>query len=98
MARKHYPDDYKQRLVELVRSGRSAEQLSQQFEPAAKTIRDWVKAADAAQRGPIGDKDAEIARLREEVAILREEREILKKAAAWFATEGGLSPKKRSGS
>ncbi len=94
MARKQYSADYRRRLVELVRSGRRASELARQFEPSAKTIREWVREAEA----PVDDKDAEIRRLRREVALLREEREILKKAAAWFAVEGGLSPNKRSGS
>lgn len=98
MARKTYSDDYKRQLVDLVRSGRKASELARQFEPSAKTIREWLKEADQADRGPVDDKDAEICRLRREVAILQEEREILKKAAAWFAVEGGLSPKRRSGS
>ena len=97
MAKKHYSDDYKRQLVELVRTGRKPSELARQFEPAAKTIREWVKEAEA-RHHPGQDKDAEIRRLQREVALLREEREILKKAAAWFATEGGLSPKSRSGS
>lgn len=97
MPRKNYPPEYRQQLVDLVWSGESAEKLAQRFEPSAKTIRDWVRRADRKGKPP-QDKDAEIARLKREVEILREEREILKKAAAWFAMEDASSRKKRSGS
>lgn len=97
MPRKTYPPEYKEQLVELVRCGESAESLSKRFEPSAKTIREWVRAADRKGQPP-RDKDAEIERLRRENAILREEREILKKAAAWFAMEDASSRKTRSGS
>ena len=97
MPTKTYPPEYRQQIVDLARSGESAEKLSQRLEPSAKTIRDWVRAADRKGKPP-QDKDAEIQRLRRENAILREEREILKKAAAWFAMEDASSHKKRSGS
>ena len=97
MPRKTYPPEYRQQIVDLARSGESAEKLSQRFEPSAKTIRDWVRAADRKGKPP-QDKDAEIERLLRENAILREERELLKKAAAWFAIKNASSHKKRSGS
>jgi transposase len=89
-------------MVELVRSGRSPEALAQEFEPAAQTIRNWVKQADLddgrrADGLTSSDRD-ELRRLRRENRRLREEREILKKAAAWFAGETGSSPRKRSDS
>jgi transposase len=89
-------------MVELVRSGRSPEALAREFEPAAQTIRNWVKQADLddgrrADGLTSTDRD-ELRRLRRENRRLREEREILKKAAAWFAGETGSSPRKRSDS
>ena len=94
MARKTYSAEYRAHLVALARQVRSADSLAREFEPSAQTIRAWVQAADDADRGPVAvDKDAKIAALEREVAALREEREILKKAAAWFAAETGSVPK-----
>ncbi len=89
-------------MVELVRSGRSPEELAREFEPSAQTIRNWVKQADL-DEGRRGDgvtsaEREELRRLRRENRRLREEREILKKAAAWFAGETGSTPSKRSDS
>ncbi len=102
MPRVVYPLEYRQRLVELARKGRSPEELSKEFEPAAKTIRVWVKQADLDEgRRDDGLTTAqleELRRLRKENKNLREEREILKKAAAWFARESGSIPKRGSGS
>ena len=91
-----YPPELKRRLVELVRSGRNPESLAEEFEPSAQAIRNWVAQAerDAGQRtdGLTSEEKAELARLRRENKALREEREILKKAAAWFARETGSVP------
>jgi transposase len=89
-------------MVELCRSGRSADSLAREFEPSAQTIRAWVKQADIDEgRRDDGTTTAErdeLARLRRENRELKMEREILKKAAAWFAKESDSSPKKGSGS
>jgi transposase len=88
-------------MVGLVRSGRSPAELAREFEPTAWTISLWVKQAE--RDGGKGDgglttpEREELARLRRENRKLKEEREILSKAAAWFATESGTS-KRSSGS
>ena len=91
-----YPPELRRRLVELVRSGRSPEELSRQFEPTAQAIRNWVKQADLdegrREDGLTTAEREELRRLRRENRQLREEREILKKAAAWFARETGSIP------
>lgn len=97
-----YPEEFRQQLVELVRSGRTPESLAQEFEPTAQSIRNWVAQADR-DEGRSGDglssaERAELTKLRGENRRLRQEREILKKAAAWFAKESESSPKKGSGS
>ena len=91
-----YPAAFRQRMIELVRAGRSPEALAREFEPSNQAIRNWFRQAerDAGPRseGLTTDERAELTRLRRENARLREEREILKKAAAWFAQESGSIP------
>jgi transposase len=89
-------------MIELVRAGRTPEQLAEEFEPTAQTIRSWVKQADLddgrRQDGLTTAEREELRRLRKENRELRLERDILGKAAAWFAREGGSIPPKRSNS
>jgi transposase len=98
----HYSPEYRRRMVELVRAGRSPDDLAKEFEPTAQSIRNWVTQAerDAGRRldGLTSDERQELTRLRRENRVLREEREILAKAAAWFATETGSVPSRRSNS
>lgn len=99
--RKKYPTEFKRRLVELLRSGRSASGLHAEFGVHEQTIRVWAKQMavdEGLAEGLTTDEKAELARLRREVAELREEREILKKFAAWSAQEANWNTKKRSGS
>jgi transposase len=104
MPRTHppYAPEYRERIIELVRSGRSPESLAHEFEPSAQCIRNWVRQAerDTGRRtdGLTTDERAELQHLRRENARLREEREILKKAAAWFARETDSIPPKGSNS
>ncbi len=44
--RSRYPSEYRQQMVDLVRSGRSPDQLAREFEPSAQSIRSWVLQAD----------------------------------------------------
>ena len=94
--RRPYPPEYRQRLVDLVRAGRSPESLAKEYEATGQAIRNWVRQADrdAGRRsdGLTTDEKTELQRLRRENTTLREEREILKKAAAWFARETGSIP------
>ena len=95
-SRRPYPAEFREQLVALVRSGRSPESVAAEFEPSAQAIRNWVAQADRdAGHRPDGlrtDERQELQRLRRENVTLREEREILKKAAAWFARETGSIP------
>jgi len=96
--RRTYPQEFRQQMVELVRAGRTPEELAREFEPSAQTIRNWVKQADldAGRRsdGLTSQDQEELKRLRRENKQLRLEREILAKAAAWFARETEAVPKK----
>jgi transposase len=89
-------------MVALVRSGRDPEELAKEFEPSAQSIRNWVAQAERdsgkRQDGLTTEERDELRKLRREVKILREEKEILKKAAAWFARETNSIPPKDSSS
>jgi len=101
MGKKRYPPEYKHRILELIRSGRTQTEVAREFKLPVSTVHAWVKQAevDTGEReGLTTDDKAELARLRREVAELREEKEILKKFAAWSAQEANWTPKKRSGS
>jgi len=104
MAKTHppYPPEFRRRMVELVRAGRTPEALSREFEPTAQSIHNWVKQADRDEGrrsdGLTTEERKELVRLRRENRQLRMEREILSKAAAWFARETGSIPEKSSNS
>ena len=97
-----YPAEFRARMVELVRSGRSPEELSKEFEPSSQAIRNWVRRADLDEGrradGLTTAEREELGRLRREVKQLKTEREILSKAAAWFARETGSIPSGSSNS
>ena len=105
-SRPPYAPEFRRQMIELVRAGRDPEDLSREFEPTAQSIRNWVAHADRQE----GLRDAvkgdalsaaerdELARLRRENRQLRLERDILSKAAAWFARETGTLPSGSSGS
>ena len=96
-----YSPEFRARIVELVRSGRKPEDLAQEFEPSGVTIRHWVAQANINEgkvNGLTSDERTELIQLKKENRILREEREILKKAAAWFALESEVLPSRRSSS
>jgi transposase len=89
--RKRYSVELQQQMVRLVRAGRKPEELAREFEPSAQAIRNWVRQAEiddgTRTDGLKTEEREELGRLRRENARLKEEREILSKAAAWFAQE-----------
>lgn len=97
-----YPPEYRQQILELARAGRTAEELSKEFEPSSQCIRNWIKQEerDRGQRqdGLNSEERAELVRLHRENKQLKLEREILAKAAAWFARETDSIPPKSSSS
>ncbi len=101
-ARLPYPAEFRQKIIELHRAGRSVNELAAQFEPSDQTIRNWIAQAqaDGGQRKDLltSVEREELARLRRENKQLKIEREILAKATAWFAKEADTTPKKSSGS
>ena len=97
-----YPPEFRRQMVELVRSGRTPEELSHEFEPTAQSIWNWVRQADRdtgqRQDGATSSEREELTRLRRENRQLRQERDILAKAAAWFARETAVIPSGSSNS
>ena len=92
-----YPLELRRQLVAMVRAGRTPEELAKEFEPSAQSIRNWARQSDldegVCHDGLTTEEREELRRLRRENRTLREEREILKKAAAWFAQETNPSPR-----
>ena len=87
--RNPYPAEFREQMVALVRTGRSVESLAREYEPCAATIHEWVRQA-ATDDGDdpsnlTSEEREELRQLRREVKQLRQERDILSKAAAWFA-------------
>jgi transposase len=97
-----YPPEFRRQMVELVRAGRTPDELAREFEPSGQTIRNWVRQADLDEGrrddGLTTEERQELRRLRREIRQLRTEREILAKAAAWFARETGSLPPDSSSS
>ena len=93
---RRYSAAYRRRMIDLVRGGRTPEELSRGFEPSAQAIRNWVGSADRAggwrSDGGTAEERNELRELRRKVRQLQEERDILRKAAAWFARESVSGP------
>ena len=91
-----YPPAYREQIIALARAGRTAKALAAEFETSEQTIRNWIFQA-AADRGEhpgalTTAEREELTRLRRENRQLKVERDILGKAAAWFARETGTIP------
>ena len=89
-----YTQEFKAEAVQLAHSSpeRSIRQLAYELGIADQTLRNWIRQAqiDRGEReGHSTEEREELRRLRRENKVLREEREILKKAAAFFAKEDG---------
>ena len=100
MPRTHvpYPPEFRREAIRLARSsGKPLTQIAEQLEISHETLRAWVKQADIDEGlrhdGLTTEEAEEVRQLRREVKRLREEREILLKAAAFFAQETGQTPR-----
>ncbi len=105
MAKKHprsYPLEFRQNVIELARAGKKFDELATQFDLAPQTVRNWIKQAelDGGRRtdGLTSTERNELAKLRKGNRQLKLEREILSKAAAWFARETDSIPPRSSNS
>jgi len=92
-ARRKFTAEYKAEVVRLVRDGgKTIGQVSRDLDLTVSAVRQWVKQSEIdARKGGTGAlttaERAELVALRREARQLRMEREILKKAAAFFAKE-----------
>jgi transposase len=98
--RNPYPADFREQIIALARAGRSVEELAREFEPCVATIHSWIKQADRdgghRADGLTTAELEELRRLRKENRQLRQERDILAKAAAWFAQSDVTSSRSSS--
>jgi transposase len=85
-----YPPEFRRQAVELIRSGTPLKQVAEELGVSEQTLRNWRRQGDVdagRAEGLTTDEREELRRLRRENKILTEEREILRKAAAFFATQ-----------
>jgi transposase len=93
--RRQFSAEFKLEAVRLVEGGRPVLEVARGLGVRPDMLRKWRRQLTTAAtprdafpgHGQLSSQDEEVRRLRREVAVLREEREILKKAAAFFAKE-----------
>ena len=92
--RKYTPEFREAAIKQVIEGGRSMPSVARSLEMSPKTLANWVYRARHGQAllkrrpvKPVSDLEAEVSQLRQENARLRIEKDILKKAAAYFAKE-----------
>jgi len=95
-----YPPEFRQQVLELIRSGKSANAVAIEYHISRQTLTNWIKldAQASSGNGLSKQEHDEVVALRKKVRQLEIERDILKKAAAWFARETDVVPPKRTDS
>lgn len=100
--RKIYTKEFEEHIVCLARSGQKVSDLAREFKLSRTTVTKWIAQADARDglvtEGAVLSNSEEINRLKREVVRLKRERDILAKAAAWFARETISMPNRSSNS
>ena len=98
MSRNKYTDEFRAEAVKLARearrAGKGAKVIAKELGMHPNTLKEWIRLDDSTHAGDGSNTDgldpkAELEQLRKENRILKMEREILKKAAAFFAKENG---------
>ena len=86
-----YPDEFRREAVQMLRAGRTPRELAESLDVSAQTLRNWRRQDQVDRRerddGLSSDEREELRRLRRENARLKQERDLLKRAAAFFAAE-----------
>ena len=87
-----YPEEFRQRAMQMVRDGTPAAQAAKHLGIAESALRRWLARdeVDAGRKGLTTDERKELAELRRKNRRLEMENEILKRAAAYFAAENVL--------
>ena len=90
-----YPAEFRTEAVRLVRAGGKISEIARDLGVSHWSLAKWVRQADIDQgrrEGLTTEEREELTKLRRENRILRQEKEILVKAAAFFAKETGATP------
>ena len=90
MVKKKYENDFKIMVVELLKSGRTAKELSDEYSINSGVIRRWrreyeAKSGDFSKKREVSSEELELKLLRKELREVRMERDILKKAVSIFS-------------
>ena len=89
-----YAPEFRQQIVELVKSGRKPKELTAEFGCHVTSIFEWVRQARIDEQGKAGEgllttaERQELIQLRRQLRQVTMERDILAKATAWFANKG----------
>ena len=86
-----YPEQFRREAIELLRAGRTPRELSESLGVSEQTLRNWRRQEEVDRHerddGLTSDERVELRRLRRENQRLAQERDLLKRAAAFFAKE-----------